>query len=87
MHKSSKKSLSHLHFSRIETPSQTQGPSLLQRPICKHLVAIAVLLSTSLAMGAEIPPSAYKMIALPEDVQSEVLYAKVLQESVTSLRD
>ncbi len=49
-------------------------------------LAAAVLFGTSLAMGAEIPPPAYQLIALPAGVPSEVLYAVALQESGTPLR-
>ncbi|CRM12305.1 hypothetical protein [Pseudomonas sp. 25 E 4] len=49
-------------------------------------LAAVVLLSTSLAIGAELPPPAYQLIALPAGVPSEVLYAVALQESGTPLR-
>ncbi|SDG72073.1 hypothetical protein SAMN05216603_103170 [Pseudomonas benzenivorans] len=49
-------------------------------------LAISLLLATALAKGAEVPPPAYQLIALPAGVPSEVLYSVALQESGTRLR-
>lgn len=48
--------------------------------------AAAILIGTPLANGAEVPPPAYQLIALPAGVPSEVLYSVALQESGTRLR-
>jgi hypothetical protein len=49
--------------------------------------AFAVLIGTAaLAHASEIPPPAYQLIAIPEGVPSEVLYAVALQESGIRLR-
>ena len=45
-----------------------------------------LLLGTPITYGAEIPPPAYQLIALPAGVPSEVLYSVALQESGTRLR-
>ena len=52
----------------------------------RTLVIASFLLGTSLTYGAEIPPPAYQLIALPAGVPSEVLYSVALQESGTRLR-
>ena len=45
-----------------------------------------LLLTAAFANGAEVPPPAYQLIALPAGVPSEVLYSVALQESGTRLR-
>lgn len=48
---------------------------------------VALLLGNMvLAHAAESPPPAYQLIAIPQGVPSEVLYAVALQESGTKLR-
>ena len=46
-----------------------------------------LLLTAAFANGAEVPPPAYQLIALPAGVPSEVLYSVALQESGTRLCD
>ena len=54
--------------------------------VVRIALAGGLLLSASLATGAEVPPPAYQLIALPAGVPSEVLYSVALQESGTRLR-
>ncbi len=55
-------------------------------PVARVVLASMILLRAASSSAGEIPPPAYRLIALPAGVPSEVLYSVALQESGTRLR-